>query len=265
MSFNHWIIVTGIVFGSQILLPDQSLADDSGPVMLGAIGDSITRGFSSGGALDNPRNSWSTGNGNQVNSHKKRLEKELGRSVVTDNSAKSGAVAGDLDQQVTNLLTSSPDYVTLLIGANDICAWQDSFQDARDKFFQNVVGALTRLIAANSSVKIVLAPIPDMYNLWETGVQNGCQTTWDVVRFCRALLASNRSDLDRQHFVEKWVSANDALAAAADQFPDNVKFIVEVQNLQFELDDISRIDCFHPSVKGQNLLSEETWKYGWFQ
>lgn len=260
MFFRSFALAT-IFLGASSLPSEISLA---GPVVMGALGDSITRGFSSGGVLDTPRNSWSTGNGWQVNSHKVRLQKVLRREVVASNAAKSGAVASDLNRQVSRLLTRKPDYVTLLIGANDICDWQDSYQDARNQFYSDVLGALGRLVAANPDIKIVLSPIPDMYNLWQTGVANGCQRKWDVVRFCRALLARGRSDLDRQHFVEKWVSANDALAAAADQFPDNVKFISETQNLQFELSDISKLDCFHPSVKGQNLLSEETWKNGWY-
>jgi lysophospholipase L1-like esterase len=36
------------------------------------------------------------------------------------------------------------------------------------------------------------------------------------------------------------------------------------EQMTFEADDVSEIDCFHPSAEGQTRLAEETWNDGPF-
>jgi hypothetical protein len=121
------------------------------------------------------------------------------------------------------------------------------------------------MIEKKSDVKIILVPIPDMHRMYEIGREKGCDDRWQQFRICKPLLSPDLTDLDRQHFVERWHDANNALAGIADQFPENVDFRSAVQNYRFGVDDLSGKDCFHPSSAGQTTLARETWSSHWFR
>ena len=93
------------------------------PASIAAVGDSITQAASSGGSLgtDYPQNSWSTGTNATVNSHYLRLlalnSAISGRNY---NRSVSGAKMADLNGQMQNVVALQPDYLTVLIGGNDL-------------------------------------------------------------------------------------------------------------------------------------------------
>lgn len=98
---------------------------------IGALGDSISVAFNAEREGNNEAHSWSTGNLDLSHgaSHFRRLQRFFpAMDVRAANYAVSGARAADLRGQVDQLLAHTPDYVTLLMGANDLarCGWRAS-------------------------------------------------------------------------------------------------------------------------------------------
>ena len=241
-----------------MLASGAALADDS--YVVGALGDSITAGFNALRLGDNRELSWSTGSADAINSHAKRLSAQ-GKAVTAFNESIAGSVVADLERQVTRILTKNPDYVTIDIGANDVCTWGAVYEAQLQAYQTTLRAQIARLIQARPTIKVVLAPVPDIHNLWQVAVQQqGCQARWDLIGMCKPLLASSASDADRGAFVTRWQAINDVIDQVAKEFPANVLHDPGLAHTQFTWDDVSPMDCFHPSVAGQNLLAEKSWE-----
>jgi lysophospholipase L1-like esterase len=251
------------IAGSSSAARARSGGGPDEPKVVGALGDSISTGFDALHLGDNRDLSWATGTSDEVNSHLKRLEAYLNTPLIGENEAVAGSTAVDLNKQITRLLPNHPAYVTIDIGANDVCDWEAETYDASlTKFEADVQAAIQRIVDAEPDARITLAPIPDVYNLWEVASQqSGCQFKWTVTGLCKPLLAKSRTQEERLAFKDRWAGANDALARVAANFPQQVLFNENAIDVPFTWEDVSTIDCFHPSVKGQNLLAEKTWLY----
>ena len=234
------------------------------PLVMGAMGDSITRAMDSGLPGDQPRHSWSTGDGARrpVESHYYRLE-DAGFDVTAINQARSGGKAVEIPGQARALAAQHPDYVTLLIGANDLCSWTDDHAAALAAFARDVDTGVAALVAANPAVKVLIAPVPDMVYLAHLGAAHSCQGTWSRFKICPRLLGRGVSDLQQQRFGEQLRDVNDALRSIAEAYPANARFAEAVATAQFEWQHVSHIDCFHPSVEGQSVLAGLAWQDGW--
>jgi lysophospholipase L1-like esterase len=92
------------------------------PGSIAALGDSFTVALYSGCSPGPvcPANSWSTGTEAAVRSHLRRL-RELGAHPAAQNFAVSGRKVSDLGRQVGQAVTARSEYVTILIGLNDVC------------------------------------------------------------------------------------------------------------------------------------------------
>lgn len=256
---RHTIACALLALGFGLHAP-STLAAEATPFVIGALGDSITAGFDAQRIGDNRELSWAAGSSKLVKSHARRLGELLGRPVDAFNESVAGAMAADIDEQVSRLLPHKPDYVTLAIGANDVCTWTSDFQPDLQAFEKDLRTELTRLVKALPNVKIMLAPIPDVYNLWTVASKHsGCQTKWDLIGMCSPLLSSDASAADRAAFVTRWEAANAAITSVANEFSENVRHDPRVSDTKFSWEHVSTIDCFHPSVAGQNLLAEVTW------
>src|SRR5919197_1951054 len=94
------------------------------PNSIASTGDSITRAFNSCSFpfIDCPRNSWSTGSNSVVASHYLRILAAnpaiYGRNY---NDAQTGAKMAGLNGQAGAAVAQQADYVTVLMGANDVC------------------------------------------------------------------------------------------------------------------------------------------------
>jgi lysophospholipase L1-like esterase len=230
-----------------------------------SIGDSITTGFNSGKPFSQKQNSWATGSSSRVKSIAKRLGESLERRVESHNFARAGAKAYQLPKQLEKLEGISPDYITLLIGANDVCDFSESHEEQLTGFEDNVDKTLAHLTTSYPKAKILLVPIPDMYNLWEVGIENRCQWKWSLHGFCRKLLNRDRTQLEREQFAERLHDANVTLASLADRYKEHVAFDLELASAEFTFDQVSNIDCFHPSKKGQAYLAETSWQAAYEQ
>ncbi|MEZ4743461.1 MAG: GDSL-type esterase/lipase family protein [Bdellovibrionota bacterium] len=235
------------------------------PLVVGSIGDSISRATNSTVFGEVPFSSWATGGDTRVFSQAARLQEETGSLVFTYNYARSGAQMRHLRKQAQKLLKRKPDYVTILIGANDLCSWKQNNTTQLQAFESELRGTLDDLTTSSPKVKIILSAIPDMLRMYELGKQKGCSMMWKVFRFCSPLLGKDRTEMQRLQFYDRWIDANNSLASIADEYPNNVFFAESIKDYEFSKDDIAVRDCFHPSIKGQRALSEQIWNAGWFK
>lgn len=249
---SMWFLLNEVAYGEKLYM--------------GAVGDSITRGFNSGGLLANPENSWSVGKGSSedLSSHRQRLL-DLGYDVVIKDVSLSGARTQNLKKQIRKLKKLKRiDYVTFLMGANDVCTWPEQHQASLEAFEGRIRKSVDDLIEHSPDVKIVMLAVPDMVNLWALGVNNGCQKKWNMTGFCKRLLGESVTDLQRKYFGHRLSDANHTLQQIASDYPNHIRFVRSTGEIQFEMGHVSPIDCFHPSVAGQGMLADESWQNGWF-
>jgi len=218
---------------------------------MGSLGDSITTAFDADGWFDNPALSWSSGYdpASIVKTHYKRLQALFPEfNVQSVNVAQAGSVASDVVKQSVRLQTYRVDYATLLVGANDVCKWQDPIDDALTKFEKDVATSIQNVIDANGSVKILVGAIPAVDHLKRLNSSSYCQFVWDYAGFCNPLLTSDRTPDDIKAFGVRLARANAALANVTSKFPEHVRFVAATSDPIFLNEHVSNLDCFHPNI-----------------
>jgi lysophospholipase L1-like esterase len=247
-------------------------ADAVPPSSMAATGDSITRAFNTGGFpfIDAPSNSWSTGSSATVNSHYRRLlalnPAIAGRAY---NDAVSGADMADLNGQAQRAVSQGVEYVTVLMGANDVCASSEAAMTPIATFRTQFETAMTTLTTGLPGARIYVLSIPDVYRLWE--VYRTSVTAWLVwssARICQSLLANpwsySSADVARRARVrQRNVDYNTQLAEVCAayvtcRFDGNAVF-----NTAFVRSDVTTRDYFHPSLAGQAKLAAGSWAAGY--
>jgi PKD repeat protein/lysophospholipase L1-like esterase len=252
------------------LLPAAvAAADPPLPSSMAAVGDSITRAASTGGTLgaDYPANSWSTGTSTTVNSHSLRLQ-ALGAQLTTHNLAVSGAKMANLDGQMVNVVNVQPDYVTVLMGGNDLCTDTVAEMTSVTDFRAQLQAAMTRLMNGTQDTVVYVVSIPNVYQLWNLFKGNWwARFIWSSADICQSLLANPTStqaaDVQRRETVrQRNIAYNAELASvcgayARCRFDGNAVF-----DTTFTSSDVSG-DYFHPSIAGQAKLASVSWAAGY--
>lgn len=242
-----------------------------GMFVMASIGDSITTGFNAKNPLDNKSLNWSTGysTSGKVNSHYLRMKNVYWGEVYQVNKAKAGAksdaILGQMEGLIKDLKGRELDYLTMMIGANDVCSWPAEHEERLAEFGTRVRSTLERALAVNPDMKISLVPVPNMLRLYEVGKETpGCSVKWKIMNICKNLLLNNDAD-ERAAFGERVVDLNHTLADIAADYPQSVHYAEEVATFEFNKEDISGYDCFHPSQKGQSQIAEKAWQGGWYE
>jgi lysophospholipase L1-like esterase len=249
------------------LVPVAAAATPPLPASIAAVGDSITQAASSGGSLgaDYPQNSWSTGTNTTVNSHYLRLL-ALNPSISGQNYNRSvsGAKMADLSGQMQTVAGLQPDYLTVLIGGNDLCTDTVGTMTSVSAFRSQFETAMATLSASSPNTNVYVSSIPNVYHLWELFKGNWwARFIWSVGNICQSLLASptstTQADVDRRAAVaQRNVDFNTQLAevcaaSAHCRWDGNA-----VYNTVFTTSDASG-DYFHPSISGQAKLAAVSW------
>jgi lysophospholipase L1-like esterase len=239
------------------------------PNSMAGAGDSITRAF--GATLsrflsDNPQYSWSTGSDAMVDSHYRRIlaaNPAIGGHVY--NHAGTGAKMVDLDGQVKAAAGEHVQYLTVLMGANDLCASSPSTMTATATFRAEFSQALSDFFAADPGAHVFVSSIPNLSQLWNT--LHGSWTaemTWRVAHICSSLLSWSNTAAARQAVVTREQADNAALASVCRQHPRCRWDGYAVYHLSFTASDISRVDHFHPNPAGENAFAATTWAAGFW-
>jgi lysophospholipase L1-like esterase len=243
----------------------SSPATPSKPVLkLAALGDSISTGFNASSSGDNLVLSWATGTSPEVASHRLRLAAALPHlEVEAKNAAVAGARATQLPAQAQQLVAFAPDYATILVGANDLSEWFTSaeYGTRLDRFGVDVSRAVETLTSANPRVMILLAGVPNQARVVDVLIKRGGLAA--AAPWLGDLEASVLPSL-RRAYAERHQRMEQALAAVAAQHKANVRFAAGVGRAQFGHEDLSEVDRYHPSGKGQKRLAELAWGEGWF-
>jgi lysophospholipase L1-like esterase len=259
------IVVVGVIiaFGTPVGTPwPAGAATPPLPARMAAVGDSITTATDvdwccvnpNGG---NPQYSWSTGTDPAVASHYVRvLAANGGAPVATLNVARPGADSGDLAAQFAQAAAFAPDYVTVLMGGNDLC-WNPT---PTAVFRQRVKAAFAQFFSAAPNTSVFVSSIPNIYQLWSIEHDNAlARLVWTVFDICPEMLGPNVTESQRQQLLALEVTFNDILASTCGKYANcrwdgNATF-----NYQFTTADISTVDYFHPSITGQHDLAAVTW------
>jgi lysophospholipase L1-like esterase len=243
------------------------------PSSIASTGDSITRAFNTGSfpLLDAPSNSWSTGSNASVNSHYRRLlalnPAISGRAY---NVAQSGADMADLNGQAQLAVALNVQYVTVLMGANDVCASSEAAMTPVSTFRAQFEAAMETVTSGSPQATVFVVSIPDVYRLWQIWhTDANARLAWRLTGFCKSMLARPGStapeDMARRERVrEREIAYNRTLADVCALFAACTYDGGAVFSYRFERKDVSTRDYFHPSLEGQRVLAAVTWAAGPF-
>jgi lysophospholipase L1-like esterase len=238
------------------------------PSSMASTGDSITRGFNDCAFpyIDCPSASWSTGTNTTVNSHYRRIlvanPTISGRNF---NNAATGADMADLLGQMQRAVSQGVDYVTVEMGANDVCASSEAGMTPVATFRAQFEQAMAAVTAGLPSARIFVASIPNIYNLWAIYRDSfSARTVWALAGICQSMLARPASNTDadvarRERVRQRNIDYNTQLAQVCAvyfscRFDANAVF-----NTAFVRSDVTTRDYFHPSLSGQAKLASVTW------
>ena len=275
---RRWHVVALALLGVLMLACEQG-AGGAGPApttgstkgypsSMAALGDSITAGFGSCGTfVVCGRNSWSTGTASAVDSHYSRI---LAKNPAIKNHAQSyaepGAEAADLPTQARRAVAVKPQYITVLIGANDACASTPGAMTSVSSFRSSVDQALARIKKALPNTRVLVASIPDIYRLWQVGHTNAdAVRTWSRFHICPALLAAPTStapadDARRDQVRSRVNDYNGALQEACHAYGKRCRWDGgSVHEVRYTLTLVNNVDYFHPNAEGQKEIAEATY------
>lgn len=259
------------------------------PKRLYSIGDSITRAFDAYLPGDDLPLSWVNGSygfwqqflgAPDVNAHNQRITALYGSSGRTNViGAANGARWDDALGQSQNGIGGAPTYVTVMLGGNDVC--RDSILDlpAGEEIQAEVIATLDYLdqnLPAGASVVVV--GIPDIKRLYDVAISGeggfgliDCSAIWQTTALgfpCGSMLSPDNTEADRLYVQQQNALYNGLIELEVrnkQRRSTRVHYtFLPAATTAFTADDISTIDCFHPSGQGEALLSQMTWAAGPF-
>ena len=205
--------------------------------------------------------SWTTGSTTSVDSHFLRL-KDYNKRITMRNAAFSGAKMADLNGQFSSILSGGyrPGYLTVLMGANDICG--TSLTDTA-VFREQFSTAMTNLYTTSPGTSVFVASIPDLKRLYDLLAGNStAQSRWAQYDVCPLMLGVG---VDQAPAIARLAEFNQVLQEVCTGFntaatPNRCKYDGgAVFGTQFVASDVSTVDYFHPSAAGQKKLAAAAW------
>jgi lysophospholipase L1-like esterase len=240
------------------------------PSTMASIGDSITRAADVCCWYgDHPANSWSTGGASWdgVNSLYERLRAlNPGIAGRNYNDAVSGAKMASGPAQAERAVTQRAQFVTVLLGANDLCTSSPGSMTPVETFRAQLRQTLQVLMSGlRRNARVFVASIPDVYRLWQIYHTDwAARLVWDAADICQSLLGPTRTEEQRQ-LVRQRNSAFNAVLAEECALYARCRFDGKaVFNFQFARSHVSSLDYFHPSLAGQAELARVTWAETWW-
>ena len=261
------VLIVVMLAGIALIGGPAPAAPPEAPASMAALGDSITRGYNACGWLfDCVNRSWSTGGSELIESHRLRLsERQPDLADQVYNNARSGATSPDLTAQARLAVDQRAEYVTVLIGAGDICQGGESDMTPVADFARNITDAFDTL-AEGTAPMVFVASVPDLVRLWEIGHDSvDVRNTWNLAEICPAALerpdSTEPTDQERRERVGQRIDAyNEQLATACERYAGACRYDGgAVHEFAFTMQHISAWDFFHPNRYGQSELASITW------
>jgi hypothetical protein len=261
------IVVVAVVLAGLVAQP--AWAAPPLPASMAAIGDSITRAYDVCCSYgDHPGQSWSTGytSYDGIASHYERI-RQLNSAITGRgyNDAVTGAKMSAAPGQATQAVGQGARYVTILLGANDLCTSSPSTMTSPEDFGAYFSQAMATLLAPGQDRYVFVSSIPNIYQLWQVLHGNSlARWAWANFHICQSMLGATRTEAERQLVVDRERAFNRILADVCAQYPRCRWDGGAVYNYQFSASQVSSLDFFHPSLSGQAALARVTWGASWW-
>ena len=274
MHLWFWITLGGclvVLIGLMMPIAEATAANPPLPSSIAAIGDSITQAFDdccSYGA--HPQDSWSTGDGFPANGVYSQYERILTMNpAILDkayNDSVSGAKVADTMSQAQAAVAQQAQYVTIEIGANDVCTGSISSMTTTAQFtaaFESTMSTLESGLEPDAH--IFVASIPNIYELWSVLHGNSdAQAVWSLANICQSMLSTSNTESQRQQVLTQEEADNAALSQVCGQYANCRWDGYTTFDYPFTPTDVSTLDYFHPSQTGQGVLAGITWQASWW-
>jgi lysophospholipase L1-like esterase len=263
------IIVVTLVVVLAWLVAQPAWAAPPLPSSMAAIGDSITRAYDVCCSYgDHPGQSWSTGytSYDGIASHYERI-RQLNPTITGRgyNDAVSGAKMAAAPAQAAQAVSQGARYVTILLGANDLCTSSPSTMTSTQNFRAQFSQAMATLMAQDRKPYVFVSSIPNIYQLWQVLHTNSlARWVWATAKICQSMLAATNTETQRQQVVAREKAFNQILADVCAQYPRCRWDGGAVYNYQFSASQVSTLDFFHPSLSGQAAMARITWTASWW-
>jgi lysophospholipase L1-like esterase len=241
------------------------------PNSMAATGDSITRAYNSTwfGCLltDCPQYSWSTGTSATVNSHYLRI---LALHPAIEghnyNDARTGAKMRDLQGQLALAAQQRVQYVTVFMGANDVCTSSVDAMTSTADFSSQFASAMTSFFAANPRARVYVSSVPRVTRLYELFKDNlYALLVWQIFNICQTALPPGGTDASRQQVDEREAAYNASLQQVCGRWPTKCRYDGGAGfGFAFPANDVSTVDYFHPSITGQMDIAALTWAHSYW-
>jgi lysophospholipase L1-like esterase len=170
----------------------------------------------------------------------------------------------DAPGQARRAVDQGAEYVTILLGANDLCGWDGTLTPAatfRDQFQETLAILRDGLPASH----VFVASIPDLHQLWSVlRTRPLAQLVWQAGGICPSMLDLFNSPADRKAVVDRERTFNRVLEEVCATWA-NCRFDGHLTyNYDFTRGMVSRLDYLHPSLAGQAALAALTWRASWW-
>ena len=254
------IAVIGVIAGLASLTGTAVPARASGPVLpppssMAATGDSFTRTFATGSASCDGFGSCSWSTGTVVNSHYERLRAL--NPVLTGNAtnaAQLGAPMSTFVTQVGTIAPSQPDYVTVLLGGGDVCF----LSTTAEQFASQFRAGMDALFAASPGSHVLVASIPNLESIRSAALAGNPSATWSI---CGSFF--NASPQDRAVIMGRVAQYNAVLEAECATYANCLFDGYALFNHVWSAPEVSTVDNFHPSVAGNEMMSQVLYDAGY--
>jgi lysophospholipase L1-like esterase len=239
------------------------------PSSIAAIGDSVTRAYDACCYYgDHPGQSWSTGatSYDGISSHYERI-KALNPAVAghAHNDAVTGARMSAAPAQAAQAVSQGAQYVTVLLGANDLCTSSPATMTPTETFRSEFRQAMDTLAQGLPQARIFVSSIPDLHQLWEVLHGNSvARWVWSTAHICQSMLGATRTAAERQLVVDREKEFNQVLADTCAQYGRCRWDGWAVYAYSFSASQVSALDYFHPGLGGQAALARVTWAASWW-
>jgi hypothetical protein len=239
------------------------------PASMAALGDSITRAYDVCCYYgDHPGQSWSTGSTSYdgIASHYERIKRvNPAISGHAANDAVTGAKMAAAPDQAAQAANQHARYVTILLGANDLCTSSPDTMTSTDTFKAEFRQAMATLMGQSPQPYVFVSSIPNLHQLWQMlHTSSAARWVWSNFHICQSMLGATRTDSQRQQVVDQERAFNQILADGCRAYARCRWDNWAVYNYQFSASQVSTLDYFHPSLSGQAALARVTWAASWW-
>ncbi|NKX51441.1 SGNH/GDSL hydrolase family protein, partial [Arthrobacter deserti] len=158
-------------------------------------------------------------------------------------------------------VATKADYITVLIGANDLCAASAAAMASTADFARHIDAALGALDEGLPQSRVFLGSIPALYQLWSAlHTDPKARRAWQAAGTCRSMLDPGSTEAQRGQVVARQQAFNRILAQTCARYATCRWDGGAISGYRFSAADISTLDYFHPGVRGQAELADLAWR-----